>query len=193
MGQRHSEYDRAAHDWYCEPAEVVHGLFSHAAPFTGGRLHDPCVGSGTIVDVAWKRGYIASGADIVDRADGRFPVADFFTDTRVFANIVTNPPFDRAAELVRKALDANLCCGGRVAVLVPVNFLCSAKRFGLFNRAELDAVWVLSKRPSMPPGDVLAREGEACRHSGSIDFCWAIWQRGRGHVSPTVGWVPPNG
>jgi hypothetical protein len=193
MPQRHSLYRRVTDDFYVEPDWVVDALFSSAQPFLFGRVHDPCAGFGTIVGVAQKHEFAASGADIVDRADGRFPVCDFFSDAKIYSNIICNPPYKRAADLVAKALALNLPRGGKVAVLVPLGFLASGKRFGLFNRPELDEILVLSRRPSLPPGELLMRAGESCRHSGSTDFCWAIWRRGRDHEAARVGWIPPYG
>lgn len=193
VGQRHSKYNRADHDYYVEPRWCVHGLFSCVQQLLFGEVHDPCAGSGVVVAVALERGFVVSAADIVDRAGGRFPTRDFFDDFDIYSNIICNPPFGRAAELIAKSIDYNLRDNGKVAVLVPTSFLASASRYPLFSRPEFDAVWILSKRPSMPPGQLLAREGEACRHSGSIDFCWAVWQRSRAGVAPQIGWIPPHG
>jgi hypothetical protein len=147
-------------------------------------------GLGTIVDVALRRGIEASGADIVDRACGRFSVCDFLADARCQPNIISNPPYRFAALLVSHALK-HLREGGKVAILVPVGFLASVGRFPLFARRETDELIILSRRPSMPPGDLLSREGEACRGSGSTDYCWAIWQRGRGPGPVRVQWAAP--
>src|SRR5689334_9898169 len=89
MATRHSESVRAARDWYVEPSWCVDSLLD-ARDITV--LHDPCCGRGTIVDVALRRGLAATGADIVDRANGRIPVRDFMHDDTLFQNMVTNPP-----------------------------------------------------------------------------------------------------
>jgi hypothetical protein len=190
MGQRHSQFARADGDYYVEPGWCVDGLLSYGPALLHRRLHDPCCGLGTIVDVAVYRGYTASGADIRDRAQGRFPVLDYFSDDGMHCNVVCNPPYRLAARIVEHAL-AHVVTGGRVCVLVPLGFLASAKRYGLFARRELDTVLLLSRRPSMPPGEVLQRQGESCRHSGSTDYCWCVWQRGRGCRPVRVDWVPP--
>jgi hypothetical protein len=181
MGQRHSEYEGAADGFYIEPSWTVEGLFTRGPHFLHGHIHDPFAGTGTVVDVAQGRGFIATGSDIRDRASGRFPVRDFFEDEDVYANIVANPPTDLAALVAVHALE-HVIEGGRVAILVPLGFLASQGRFPLLNRQELDTVLILSRRPSMPPGELLLREGEGCRHSGSIDFVWVIWQHGRGRA-----------
>jgi hypothetical protein len=126
MGQRHSEYQRDVDDFYCEPREVVRALFDHAHGFSFRILHDPCCGLGTIVDVAQSYGFEATGADIVDRAEGRFSVRDFREDATKYCNIVLNPPYRHAADFVERALSRNLIRGGRIAILVPIGFLASS-------------------------------------------------------------------
>jgi hypothetical protein len=141
-------------------------------------LHDPCCGGGTIVGVAIDRSLTATGADIVDRAGGRFPVLEYLNSDAIDANIVTNPPFKLAVPIIAHALD-HVVAGGRVAAIAPCEFLYSQSRNALFRRPECETLIHLSKRPNMPRGDVLATLGEACRRSGSKDFCWIICRRGR--------------
>jgi hypothetical protein len=88
MATRHSEYLRQADEWYCEPAWVVDALLD-ALPNLAA-VHDPCCGVGTVVDAAIRRGLVATGSDIADRAGGRFPVRDFLSDPARYPNIVSN-------------------------------------------------------------------------------------------------------
>ena len=189
MSVRHSEYPRDDQDNYVEPAWAVSVLLDYleCLPIPVRVLHDPCCGVGTIVTTATKRGISATGADIVDRACGMFPVKDFLADTTIYENIATNPPFRHAVKIIEHGL-AHVADGGRVATLVPVNFLASQGRYSLFSRPETDAVLVLSRRPSMPPGELLAVMGESARHSGSMDFCWCLFRRGRAAGPATIAW-----
>ncbi len=41
----------------------------------------------------------------------------------------------------------------------------------------LARVWLMTPRPSMPPGHVITR-GEK-PGGGKVDFCWLVWTRGR--------------
>jgi hypothetical protein len=191
MGQRHSDYGRVEDDWYVEPRWTAEVIFDHAH-FFPRRIHDPFCGRGTIVDAAIDLGFAATGSDIADRAQGRYDVVDFLEDDSIYHNIVSNPPFRGAACIVEKALVDNLAMNGKIALLVPANFLFSARRYPLFARSELAEILVLSQRPSMPPGSLLERFGETCRHSGSTDFCWAIWQCGREPGPARISWVPPQ-
>ena len=116
MGTRHSEYRKDPLGWYVDHPDVATALFDRLDALGIGLevLHDPCCGEGNIVDVALVRGIRATGADIVDRAAGRFGVRDFLQDTRRYENIVMNPPYDkRALEFIRHGL-AHVLPGGKV-------------------------------------------------------------------------------
>jgi hypothetical protein len=187
MGERPSEYERAANDWYVEPAGVVDRLFDNIS-FEAG-VHDPCCGLGTIVEVARRRGILATGADLIDRASGKFPVRNFFDDKADYArNIVTNPPFNRAMDVVEHALQ-RLAGAYRVAIIAQAKFLFSQRRHPLFSHPWMEKVLVLSTRPSMPPGQLLLEKGEECRGNGSMDYVWCIWCKWRPRATATIEWV----
>jgi hypothetical protein len=176
MGERHSEFDRDADDWYVEPKWCVDRLLDLYPEIRA--LHDPCCGQGTIVDAALNRGIAASGADIVDRAAGRFPRVDFLSHGRREPSIVTNPPFKLAERIVQHAL-CHTEEGGIVAVVAQAKFLFSQGRNPIFDTPTMERVIAFSRRPSMPPGKMLAEKGEVCRGGGSIDFVWCVWRVGK--------------
>jgi hypothetical protein len=185
MATRHSAYPRAKDEFYSEPSWVADALLDHL-PLKA--LHDPCCGFGTIITAATRRGIRATGADIVDRACGLFSMRDFLSDETIYPAIVCNPPFKIAATLIAHAL-TRVPDQGHVAMLSPISFLAAQRRYALFSRPELDEVLVLSKRPSAPPGDLLLECGESMRKSGSFDFVWTIWQRGRRPSPPQIRWT----
>jgi hypothetical protein len=167
MGERPSEFVRDPHDWYVEPSWSVE-ILRDLVPFRGA-IHDPCCGMGTIPHV-----FRGTGADLVDRGYG-FPVRDFLTDRSGYQNIVFNPPYGIAQEVIEHAREH---AEERVAALVQTKFLASQRRYPLFSSFDTELVIMLSRRPSMPPGVMLREHGEAIRGGGSLDFCWVIWKRG---------------
>jgi hypothetical protein len=171
MGERPSEYIRDANDWYVEPVWAVEAL-KKRVPMVD--VHDPCCGMGTIPRV-----FKGTGADLMDRGYG-YPVTNFRLDETPRRNIVTNPPYRIAQFVIEHALKL---AQERVAALVQMKFLCSQKRYNLFSRSDMERVIVFSRRPSMPPGQMLETHGESIRGGGSIDFCWAVWNKN--HNGPT--------
>lgn len=177
-GQR---YERADGDFYCEPAWTVE-LLADAEPFVG-EIWDPCCGSGTIPAVFEARGYRTFASDIADRGAPAASIGDFLAYHRQADNIVTNPPFSLAERFITHALKlARL----KVPVLVPLSFLAGQRRHALFAANRLARVYVLSKRPSMPPG---GRGIEA--RGGKTDYCWIVFDHG--HRGPAqIEWLRPR-
>ena len=193
MGTRHSEYREDPLGWYVEHPDVSIALFDQLDALGLGLevLHDPSCGQGNIVDVALARAIEATGADIVDRAAGRFAVRDFLQDTRAYRNIVCNPPYKRAVEFIRHGL-AHVLPGGRVIMLAQLSFLASQERHSLFDQ-YCSHVFAFSQRPSIPPGEELRRHGEAIRGSGSRDYVWAAFDPRHAPGSGAVThWLKPK-
>lgn len=177
MGERPSEYTRDANDWYIEPSWCIDAL-RDSVQFQG-EIHDPCCGMGTIPKMLG-----GTGADLIDRGYG-YEQQDFLKDIRARDNIVTNPPYGIAQDIIEHALKISK---RKVAALVQVKFLASQKRHGLFYRPEMQQVIIFSRRPSMPPGKMLQHHGESIRGGGSIDFCWCVWDQ-RNNGATTIEWA----
>ncbi len=186
MGERHSEYARDADDWYVESRWCVERLLDRYPGII--ELHDPCCGSGNIVNTALSRGIVATGSDIRDRASGRFEVADFLETQLRHMAIVTNPPFKIAQTIVKHALNI-VPDGGLVAVVAQAKFLFSQGRHPLFVHPWMERVIIFSRRPSMPPGKMLEELGEECRGGGSMDYTWCIWRVGKTSPGCAVEWT----
>jgi hypothetical protein len=185
---RSSGYDRNADDWYVESADCVTALLNAVPELEFHSIHDPCCGMGTIPAVIAARGWKATGADLVDRANGKYPVQDFLTDTCPYDNIVTNPPFSLSVPIVRHALGL-VRTGGRVVIVAQAKFLYSQGRHPLFTSPECERVLILSKRPSMPPGEMLLEQGESCRGGGAMDYCWVVFRAGKTVPGCSIEWL----
>lgn len=178
----------AEYEWYAEPAWAVDALLA-AERFTG-ISYDPCCGGGTIPDAFERRGLRCDGADIVDRANGRFLVSDFFSEAPVteFAdNVVSNPPFTQLLPFIDRAL---LIADHKVVVLARLAFLETAARKQFFLTRPLARVLVFSKRVSMPPA---ARGIEA--KGGTVAFAWFVFSKDHrgpnGQSLPaSIGFIP---
>jgi hypothetical protein len=167
-------WNRHEHDWYQEPPWCSRRLFE-AEPFTGAVL-DPCCGGGNIVEAARAHGHPAHGTDIADRGYGETGI-DFLAGTldRV-DNVVCNPPFKVAPQFVARALEL---ARYKVAIIFPTARLNAAR---WLQALPLARVWLLTPRPSMPPGEVILR-GEK-PGNGKEDFCWVVLEHG--HRGPAA-------
>ena len=90
------------------------------------------------------------------------------------ANICCNPPFTVCNQFVRRALEL---ATGKVAMIWLARRLNAAR---WLQDTPLARVYLLTPRPSMPPGHViLAGEKPG---GGTQDFVWLVFTRG--HVGP---------
>lgn len=163
---------REEHEHYVEPEWCSRRLFA-VEPFTG-QIWDPCCGFGRIPESAKRAGYAhVYAGDIVDRGyAGLNETADFLAcnDHQAAPNIVCNPPFDIFKEFALHAL--SLRSTRKVAMIWLVRTLPAAR---WLRDTPLTKIWLLTPRPSMPPGYVIAR-GEK-PGGGKQDFCWLVWDR----------------
>jgi hypothetical protein len=141
-----------------------------------GPIHDPFCGFGHVVSSARVHGYSATGTDIVNRGFGN-DCRDFFKDTTIWPNIVGNPPFDDSHALYRLALAR---CRRKLALIMPIRRLNAAH---WLRAMPLVRIYLLTPRPSMPPGEVYRRYERAGKRprGGQADFCWLVFDKARGY------------
>lgn len=204
-GRKNIRHKRHPNDWYVEPAWAVWAILPVLQRIMTPwylrmlGLHknvwDPCCGKGTIPLVFRDAGHDVIGTDMVDRGADRTiwgGIRDFFSYERPakrlrHTSIVSNPPYKRTEEFVRHALEQ---VENVVAIVVPLNFLCSGGRFSLFmeEHPPLQLAF-LSDRPSMPPGDKIEEMGDKAFTGGTIDYVWIIWDNRRPGVRLAPIWV----
>lgn len=174
-------WEREKHEHYVEPHWCSERLF--AVEQFEGAIWDPCCGFGRIPEAARRAGHEAVGTDVVDRGwhgfGGRL---DFIGSGNAYApNIVANPPFNIVGRFARRAID--LPGVVKVAMIFPTARLNAAH---WIHDTPLARVWLMTPRPSMPPGHTIAA-GEK-PGGGKMDFCWLVWERG--HVgTPVMQWL----
>jgi hypothetical protein len=169
-------FDRDDDDFYVEPVWCSERLFA-VETFTG-LIWDPAAGSGTIPRSARAAGLSNFASDIADHGCG--PRQDFLTAPApaVAFSIVTNPPFKLARAFVERALTLG---AAKVAIIFPTARLNAAR---WLKPLPLAKIYLLTPRPSMPPGEVIAR-GEK-PGGGKTDFCWLVFDRT--HSGPPELW-----
>jgi hypothetical protein len=169
-------FDRDDHDYYVEPPWCSERLFA-VEPFAG-LIWDPAAGSGTIPRAARAADLSTFASDVADHGCG--PRQDFLTAPApaVAFSIVTNPPFKLARAFVERALTLG---AAKVAIIFPTARLNAAR---WLEPLPLTRVWLLTPRPSMPPGEVITR-GEK-PGGGKTDFCWLVFDRA--HSGPPTMW-----
>lgn len=177
-------------DWYVEPEQATIQLL-RVEKFTGDVI-DPCCGRGNIVRTLLSAGYGASGFDIMDRtcdAPWFIGVSDFLTvDDIRQPNIVMNPPFFRAKgteTFIRHALKV---AAGKVCVFADLKFLTGSGRAkSLYRDHPPHRVWMITRRPSCPPGEYLEAGHKA--GGGTADWVWMVWSKTEPYTGTSLGWL----
>lgn len=160
-------------DWYVENEWCSKRLFD-VEKFEG-RVWDPACGLGRVAVAARAAGVDAIASDLRVRGFKGAKTIDFFRcqSSAMQPNIVSNPPFKFADAWVAHALNLSR---RKLALLLPTAWVQSNNRSIWLERTPLRTVYLLSPRPSMPPGTALLaglKPGQ-----GMTDFCWAVWEHG---------------
>lgn len=174
-------WQREEHEHYVEPEWCSKRLFE-AEKFEG-IIDDPCCGFGRIPRAAHAAGYGTTASDIVDR--GFTPhTHDFLKSQWDRDNIVSNPPFDVFKDFALHALNRTT---RKVAMIWLVRTLPAAR---WLQDTPLKTIYLLTPRPSMPPGHVIAAGQKP--GGGKSDFCWLIWEKGF-VGKPVMHWLHRDG
>ncbi len=168
---------RQAHDFYPTPPEVTAALLGQWRP-RARVVDEPACGDGAIARVLARHGYRVVASDLVDRGYGEAGV-DFLEVKRLRAPaIVTNPPFEFAAEFI----DHGLTLGAvEMAQLLKSTFWHTAEHFKLFHRWMPAVVFPLTWRV-----DFLGLGGP------TMDLAWSVWKRGHRGYPPYVPLARPR-
>lgn len=165
----HATGERAQYDLYCTHPKAVEELlklerFSH-------QIWEPCDGLGHISDTLAENGYDVRRSDIITR-NRDIEQLDFllYNGKEWQGDIITNPPYSCATDMVRKAL-AVVADGCKVAMWLRILFLESKHRQELFREFPPKRIWVSSSR--IPCSD---REGNF--RGSAQGYAWYIWEKG---------------
>ena len=176
--------------WYVEPSWCSKRLFE--VEKFAAMILDPACGAGVIVNEAKVAGYKARGSDIADRRSMcgfkfQFDRRDFLKPEMpllVHTSIVCNPPFDHVEDFCR----TGLALGAEKVAMICLTRRLNAAAW--LRDLPLQSVYLLTPRPSMPPGSWIA----AGNHpgGGTQDFCWLVFQKGH-RGAPRLKWLHRDG
>jgi hypothetical protein len=171
----------AGADFYPTPAWGTEAL-CHYEKFDGPIL-EPCCGDGAMARVLTQHGYFVIPTDKYCRGYGY--QRDFFDVKQRCANIVTNPPFGIAEQIVHHAL--NLATR-KVAIFGRTAFLESVRRYeSIYKDIPPSRVLIFTRRIS------LYADGEkGSMGGGTTSFAWFIWDVADIGKPTTIQWIDPR-
>ena len=186
MSQKSSGYERIEGDAYYTPAWVTEALLS-VERFDGAVL-DPCGGGGHIIDCF----PVAFGIDIkptstkVAQRDFMEVHPDWQHGAR---HIVTNPPYGvggrLAVEFIRKSLEMTERAGGKVAMLLRVDFdSANGRRWIFADHHAFAAKYTLTKR-------IRWANLEQSKSGPTENHAWFVWDWSkRRDAARSYGYLP---
>lgn len=167
--------DREKDDYYATPVSCTDALLSVES--FDGSIWECCCGEGHISKRLIKQGFVVESTDLVDRGFGQSNV-DVLFETKKRQNIVSNPPYKLATEIVRHTQDL---AERKIAMLLKLTFLEGIERKGLFLDHPPARIWVFSRRAS------LMKNGRTYR-GGMMALAWFVWEAGL-KQEPRIGWL----
>ena len=145
IGGKSPKNSRNAADFYATPRECTNALLDNFDwLFRGGRIWEPACGDGAISKVLEGRGYEVVSTDLHDRGYGESGM-NFLTAECACGGIITNPPFNLAAELIERSAAKH----APFAMLTKATFWHAKKRQKLFEATRPIAGLAMNWRPTI--------------------------------------------
>lgn len=163
--------------YYTTDAVARECLSTIADEIRGQATLEPHAGSGAFVRAAMDLHSAVMAIDINPEAGGLSQgVASWVGDYLTYYGSPTwtfgNPPFNRAEEHIRHALNTSRV---GAAFLLRLAFLETEKRIPFWKEHPAAEVYVLSRRPSFTGGG-----------TDSAAYGWFVWRKGRSPKAPTL-------
>jgi hypothetical protein len=133
------------------------------------KILEPCCGAGHIGKVLEARGHEVIGYDLIPRGYGE--VKDAFSLTEFDGDVITNPPYKIAQDLIFHLLHI-MKPSQKLAMFLKLQFVEGLKRRKLFDIHPVKTIYVSSARLNC------AKNGDFEKYPVSaIAFAWFIWEK----------------
>lgn len=159
------ERPRQHGDWYPTPPECTQVLLDRVA--FGPKVWEPCCGDGSLAKVMEARGIEVIGTDLHDRGYGVGHGIGYDilkAKTLMAEDIVTNPPFNIAAPIIRHLIEMK---PRKMALLLKSSFWHAKNRSALFEEHPPSRIIALTWRP-----DFLSIGRP------TMEVSWCVWEHG---------------
>lgn len=145
---------------------------------------EPCCGSGAMSKVLEDAGYTVTSSDKYTRGYGI--KKDFFDYSYWHGDIVTNPPYKKALECVKHALDIT-APDAKVAMFLRLLFLEGQARKKFFDEFPPTKVYVFSKRVRCYK-DGNTKDSKD-KNNSAIAFAWFVWDKTVQNNQTLLKWI----
>lgn len=179
----HSEGEREVLDYYATEPKAVKLLLEKETFNTN--IWECCCGEGHISKVLEENGYNVLSTDIVERGYTKQKFTKDFLNTNkrnLKIDIITNPPYKKALDFVKKAIQV-VAEGNKVVMFLKLTFLEGKARRKFFEENPPKKILVSSSRLNC------AKNGAFEKYpSSAVAYAWFIWEKGfKG--KPIIEWI----
>lgn len=170
----HSKEDREENDYYATDPRAVEMLL-YLEDFDKNVL-EPCCGQGHISKLLESKGFTVLSQDLIERGFGTGGIDFLKQDNISFkGDIITNPPYKFAKEIIEKSLDI-IPFGNKVAMFLKLTFLEGKGRKTFFEENPPKTVYVSRSRINCAKnGDF---EGQRISGGSAVCYAWYVWEKG---------------
>lgn len=180
-------------DDYNTPLSMVRQFLEVEMFDSAGSFLEPASGGGAIVRVLQERGYKNVTAYDIKMTPSNVSFVDsqynFFNESRKFDYVITNPPYRRATNFIRKAATV---CLEKFALLMPLLYLHGVERYAVIYKNDvfpfgLKQLWVFTRMPMLTAE--LREDG--MYNTGMQAYAWYLFAKGYAK-KPTIDWIDNN-
>ena len=177
----HTNKEREEHDYYATDPIAIKVLLEDGKAELDKNVWECSCGEGHLSKELEKYGYTVRSTDLIDRGFGKGGV-DFLQYNEPWdGDILTNPPYKQAQAFVEHALDL-IPEGHRVYMFLKLQFLEGKGRRKLWERRELETLYVSSSRI------LCAKNGKFTNDGSAVAYGWYCFKKGYNN-EPTIKWI----
>lgn len=176
----HAKHDVEAYEYYATPTIAIDMLFDLEK--ISKLVLEPFCGGGHISRTLEDHGCVVVSTDLVYHGydDAQVGIDFYEDDDNWEGDIVSNPPYSRAAEAVEHGMGM-IRDGDKIIFFLKTLFLEGKARSRLFQKYPPKRVWVSSSRLACGKNGVF--DGK----SSAVSYSWFVWEKGYNGPT-TVGW-----
>jgi len=175
----HTDHEREERDYYATDPIAAELLLQVEEL---DNIWECCAGQMHLGNVFEKYGKLGRATDIVNRDnDPRIKIKDFLKDGLLCkkevwdGDIVTNPPYKYAEEVVRKAIET-VTEGHKVCMFLKLTFCEGQSRKLLFQEFPPKTIYVSSSRITCAMNGEFIKDGK--KQSSAVCYAWFVWVKG---------------
>lgn len=173
-----TEEERAENDYYATDPLAAELLLQIEDIPKDKAIWECAAGEKHLANVFEAHGYSVFCSDLVKRLPDVEQV-DFlnydFDDWKFDGTIITNPPYSKALDFIKRSLDI-VQDGNKIFMFLRLQFLEGKKRKEFFEKNPPKTIWVASSRI------MCAKNGdfEKLKSTGgsAVAFAWFVWEKG---------------